>query len=334
MAFVEQAAPAVAADDAVAAVSARGLTFAYEPGARPALDDLTLDIPAGEVFALLGPNGAGKSTLLSMVSGLRRADAGELRIFGQPPDARARRTIGVVFQESCLDPLMTVTETLAMQGRLFGIGGANLAARIRAVLGTMGLDDRAGERTGALSGGLRRRVELARAMLAEPRLLLLDEPTVGLDPDSRKRLWDHLLDIRERGATLLLATNDVAEADRFATTVAFIRRGRVVANGTPESLKAGLRRDAVWVDAPDLSGSTMAQLAALPGVGRVSGDRRHLHVTVDDATAFVPELFRMAAADIRSIRVDRSTLEDAYFEMAGSSLTHGEPPDTAEEERS
>ncbi len=316
-AVVAAAAPATT----TAAVVADALVFAYAGGAPPALDGLSVVVPQGERFALLGPNGAGKSTLLSIVNGLRAPQRGGLRLFGAPPGASARRSVGVVFQENCLDPLMTVRETLVLQGRLFGMGGAPLRERIDAMLTTVGLTDRAGQPAGELSGGLKRRLELARAMLAEPRLLLLDEPTVGLDPDSRRRLWEHLLAINAAGTTLLLATNDVAEADRFATTVAFIERGRVVAQGAPIDLKRGLRRDAVWVDAPDLPGSLVEVVAALPGVGRVSGAPPSLHVTVDDAATFVPELFRIAQGSVRAVRIEESTLEDAYFELAGTTIS-------------
>ncbi|MSQ61296.1 MAG: ABC transporter ATP-binding protein [Dehalococcoidia bacterium] len=308
---------------AAPAVSAEGLVFAYAEGGPRALDGLTLAVPAGSRFALLGPNGAGKSTLLSMVNGLRTPEAGALRLFGAGPDVAARRQVGVVFQESCLDPAMTVRETLVMQGRLFGLRGDRLSTPIAAVLATMGLEDRADQPSGQLSGGLKRRLELARAMLHEPRLLLLDEPTVGLDPDSRRRLWDHLIEINRQGTTLLIATNDVAEADHFATDVAFIKHGVVVAQGTPEELKRGLKRDAVWMAAPDLPAEAIAAIAALPGVGAVSGpfpEEPHLHVMVDDAMGFVPALFHTAGQYVRGIRIERSTLEDAYFEKAGSRL--------------
>ena len=306
---------------AAPAVMVGGLVFAYTEDGPRALDGLTLAVPAGSRFALLGPNGAGKSTLLSMVNGLRTAQAGELRLFGAAPDVATRRQVGVVFQESCLDLAMTVREMLAMQGRLFGLRGERLSTRITAVLATMGLEDRADQAAGQLSGGLKRRLELARSMLHEPRLLLLDEPTVGLDPDSRRRLWDHLIEINRQGTTLLIATNDVAEADHFATDVAFIKRGVVVAQGTPEELKRDLKRDAVWLAAPDLPAEAIAAIAALPGVGRVSGpypEEPHLHVMVDDAAGFVPALFGAAGQYVRGIQIERSTLEDAYFEQAGS----------------
>lgn len=313
-----------------AAVSIEDVSFRYPGGEAPGhgVDSVSLCLGPGQVLGLLGPNGSGKSTLLSLVAGFLTPQSGGVRVLGEPVSARVRRRLGVVFQDASVDPLMSVEETLRLHGRLFGVGGSLLRERTRTLLERMGIADRASDRVETLSGGLRRRVELARALLHEPAVLLLDEPSLGLDPDSRTALWEILDGVRSDGTALLLATNDVAEAQRVCDRVTFLREGSVVATGTPEALTRDLRRDSVrveWVrapvDAPD-------RLASIQGVGAVreasTEDAAVLHVTVDDASAFVPALFAMAgeqgSGSIAGVRVHESTLEDAYFQRVGTPL--------------
>jgi ABC-2 type transport system ATP-binding protein len=244
-----------------------------------------------------------------------------VRVLGEDPGKETRRRTGVVFQESCLDPLMTLHETLSLHGRLFGMGGARLRSRIDSLLEAFGLAERSKDAVGTLSGGLRRRLELARALLVEPAVLLLDEPSTGLDPDSRRALWEHLREARASGVTLLLATNDVAEAERECDTVAFLHQGRLVAEGKPAELKAGLKRDAVLLECNDGRAAALArEIADWPGVGQITAANATLHVTVDDVSSFVPRLFQAGGDGIRAIRMEPSTLEDAYFDIAGAPL--------------
>ncbi|MBI1886550.1 MAG: ABC transporter ATP-binding protein [Chloroflexi bacterium] len=301
-------------------MEARGLVVAY--GERQALDGVSLTVPAGPAFALLGPNGSGKTTLLSVIVGLQAPQSGTVQVLGRPPGPRARAEVGVVFQESCLDPLMTVEETLRLQARLFGLRAGEARERIAALLAGFGLAERAREATRTLSGGLKRRLELARALLPSPALLLLDEPTTGLDPDARLALWEHLNEVKAAGTTLLVATNDVAEAERHCDTVAFLDRGRLVAQGSPAELKRDLKRDSVrveWLAFPDSAG--LEAVSSLPGVGKATWAPPFLHVTVDSAGAFVPRLFQLAGEGIRSVGIHESTLEDAYFQIVGAPLS-------------
>ncbi len=333
-------------------ISARDVTLSY--GERRALDGVSLDVAANAVVGLIGPNGSGKSTLLSLVSGLRAPDSGELRVLGAPPRPDTRRHVGVVFQESCLDPLMTLDETLALHGRLFGLGGAALRRRSDELLKEFGLASRRSEPVSTLSGGLRRRLELARALLPAPEVLLLDEPTTGLDPDSRRSFWellhgfsltpnpslsarereDRQVGVRERRLTILFATNDVLEAERECDSVAFLYQGRLVAQGTPDELKRGLKHDSVRVECVDGRAAALSkEIAGWPGVGGVTSAGQILQVTVDDVSSFVPRLFQTDPQAIHTIRIEPSTLEDAYFVMAGSPLRateaalRVEPPD-------
>ncbi len=300
------------------AAEAEAVTLAY--GERIALDGITLSVPAGAIFGLLGPNGSGKTSLLSLLLGLAAPKSGTVRILGCAPSPAARAHVGAVFQESCLDPLMTVEETLWLQGRLFGLRG-DLRHRVADALERFELADRARQPTRTLSGGLKRRLELARALLSQPRLLLLDEPTTGLDPDARLALWERLRQVNAEGTTLILATNIVAEAEEHCHAVAFLDHGRLVAQGSPAELKRDLRHDSVQVDWPDCPQSGLAAVSALPGVGKATWLPPVLHVTVDSASAFVPQLFKLAGDAIHGIRIRESTLEDAYFQIVGSPLS-------------
>jgi ABC-2 type transport system ATP-binding protein len=327
------------------AISVRDLVVQY--GERHALDGVSLDVAPGAVAGLLGPNGSGKSTLVSVVAGLRRPQSGEARIGGRPLSPEVRRNVGVVFQQSCLDPLMTLHETLTLHGRLFGLGGATLRQRIEMLLARFDLPARTHDTVATLSGGLRRRLELARALLTEPTVLLLDEPTTGLDPDSRRGFWELLrsiaeqppaegggmtadkesrgLPVRGRGITILFATNDVLEAERECDTAAFLHRGRLVTQGSPAELKAGLKHDSVRVECSDgWAGKLAEAVVDWPGVGRVTRADTVLHVTVDDVSSFVPRLFQTKPEGIHTIRIEASTLEDAYFALTGASVSKEE----------
>jgi len=301
------------------AVAVRDLTYRY--GDRVALDALTLDVPAGAVFGLLGPNGSGKSTLLSLLIGRREPAAGSVQVLGAPLTARLRSRLGVVFQEPSLDPNMTVRETMALQARMFSLPRAEAHRRTDMLLERVGLADRAGSMTPTLSGGMKRRLELARALVTRPDLILLDEPTLALDPDSRQRLWQHLLEANAEGCTLLLATNDVYEAERYCRSVALLDRGRLVAQGTPAELKRDLRRDAVRIEWKGDPAPEAAAMRSWPGVGGVRVAGSTTHVTVDDASPFLTRLFQSSGDRVSGVRIEESTLEDVYFQLVGHGIT-------------
>ena len=294
------------------------ISFRY-PGGR-GVEDLRLRLERGQTLGLLGPNGSGKTTILHLVTGLRIPQQGHVQLCGAAPSPRTRRRLGVVFQDASLDPMMSVRETLWLHGRLFGMSGAVLRRRIETLLIEIGLADRGGDAIETLSGGLKRRVELARAILHTPEVLLLDEPSLGLDPDSKAHLWELLREINTRGTALLLATNDVAEAERYCQHVAMIEHGHVIASGTPAELKRDLRHDSVQIDWPLQPPGIAERLVGISGVGRVTCSPPVVHVTVDSASSFIPELFRIADGAIRGIRIHESTLEDAYFQRVGEPL--------------
>ena len=292
-------------------IEAADVVFAY--GDRRALDGLSLSVPTGSVFGLLGPNGSGKSTFVSLLAAMERPGVGKLSVFGEPPAARLRGRVGTVFQENALDPLMTASETLQLAGKLFGLSRATIREQSARRLTEFGLAERANDSIAKLSGGMRRRLEMCRALLHDPELLLLDEPTTGVDPDERQALWAALLDRAGSSRTILLATNDLAEADAVCDHVAFIQAGRVLASGTPAELKRGLKRESVRVGWDSPTPEQLATVCSWVGEGQVTVHGESVHITVDDASAFVPRLFALAPGAIRSIVIETASLEDAYF---------------------
>jgi ABC-type multidrug transport system ATPase subunit len=309
-----------ATDAAPPAVEITRASYRYD--GHPALDHVSLSVPAGAIFGLLGPNGSGKSTLLSLLIGRREPAEGELRVLGEPLSAALRARIGIVFQEPSLDPLMTVRETMLLHGRLFGLSRAAAVAPATRLLARVALADRAGAFTSTLSGGMKRRLELARALLTSPDVLLLDEPTLALDPDSKQALWQYLLDVNAAGATLLLATNDVYEAERYCHTVALLDEGRIIAQGAPAELKRDLRRDAVRIEWKDDAAARADLLRSWEGVGSVRLAGATAHITVDAASAFLTRVFQEYGEHIHGVQIEGSTLEDVYFQLVGRGITH------------
>ncbi len=300
-------------------VSARGIVHRYQD--RVALDGLTLDIPAGTIFGLLGPNGSGKSTFLSLVAAQEAPQGGELRCWGEPPQRAFRARIGVVFQEGALDPLMTPAELLRLFARLYALPRERAGKRIPELLELVGLAARAGDRIATLSGGMRRRLEVARALLHEPDLLVLDEPTTGIDAEEREAIWSLLRQARDRGATVLFATNDLAEADQVCDVAAFLRSGQVVAVGTPAELKRGLRAETVAVTWDTPAEAELATVASWPMVGEVARDGETVLISTDDARTLIPRLFELAGRRITAVSIHATTLADAYFAHVGRRIT-------------
>jgi ABC-2 type transport system ATP-binding protein len=290
-------------------------------GDRVALDGVTMTVGAGELFGLLGPNGGGKTTLFRVLTTTIPPTSGTARVLGHSlpaESAHVRAEIGVVFQAPSLDKKLTVRENLLHQGHLYGLRGADLAARIAKNLETAGISDRAGELTESLSGGLRRRAELAKGLLHDPKLLLLDEPSTGLDPGARHDLWDHLARLRdERGVTSLVTTHLMEEAER-CDRVGILDRGRLVALGTPQELRASIGGDVVTIvprassDLARLRAAVEERLGvATKSVGGV------VRAETKDGAALVPEVLRAFGDDVASVTVGRPTLEDVFLTKTG-----------------
>ena len=311
-----------------AAIDAAGLEKTY-PGGVKALDGVSLRVAPGEVFALLGPNGAGKSTTVKVLTTLSRPDAGRATVAGfdliaEP--AAVRRAIGVVGQRSAVDGTATGRENLVLQGRFFGLGGRVLRERVDAILGQLGLTDAADRIAGTWSGGMQRKLDVGMGLVHQPRVLFLDEPTTGLDPEARATLWTEIERLsRQEGLAILLTTHYLDEADRLADRVAIVDRGRIVAEGTPDALKAELQGDAIHVDLRSGSDADVAAglLGRLSGIGRPAIEGSRLSARADHAATAMPAvLSALDGAGIRvaSVTVARPSLDDVYFRHTGRSF--------------
>jgi ABC-2 type transport system ATP-binding protein len=229
----------------VPALSLRSLTKRYDSG-LVALDGFDLDIPAGEFFGLLGPNGAGKTTLISAVCNLIRVTSGEIRIFGRPHrDPEARRMMGLAEQDVNLDRFLDVEETLVYHGGYYGMSRPEASRRAREMMDVFDLRAKAGVRAPMLSGGMRRRLLLARALMHEPRLVILDEPTAGVDFELRIELWRYIRRLHEQGTTILLTTHYLEEAQELCQDIALIRGGRLIARDSPSGLLETFEADSL-----------------------------------------------------------------------------------------
>jgi ABC-2 type transport system ATP-binding protein len=287
-------------------------------------------VTAGEIFGFLGPNGGGKTTLFRILATLARPDVGAVRVFGTDLATQARevrRRLGVVFQHPSLDLQLDVRENLVHQGHLHGLGGRELAGRIAAALERFGLTERAGQRTRELSGGLRRRVEIAKALLHEPRLLLLDEPGTGLDPGARRDLWATLEELRARGVTVLLTTHFMEEADRCDRLV-LLSRGTIVAEGTPAALKREIGGDVITLAGPDPEALARDLAALHPELSPVARDGA-VRLERERGHELAARLAEELAGRIDSVTVARPSLEDVFLRRTGHRL-YGDVGDTEE----
>jgi ABC-2 type transport system ATP-binding protein len=301
------------------AVQCDRLTRRY--GDRTALDALDLTVAAGEIFAVLGPNGSGKTTLFRVLSTLLSPTDGRSAIFGKDLVTQrdeVRKQIGVVFQSPSLDKQLTPQENLRHHGHLYGLRGKPLEEKIHHLLDAVGLADRSRERVGAFSGGMRRRVELAKGMLTDPRLLILDEPSTGLDPSARIDLWAYLMRVRkEQGVTVLLTTHLMDEADR-CDRLAILDRGKLLACDTPAALKDRIGGDVITLTTPQPDAVRQAMRERLQlnekDVKQIDGtirlERRRGH-------EYIPQLIEALPGLIDSVSVGRPTLEDVFVDLTG-----------------
>ena len=308
----------------VLAVEVDGLIKRYKK--VTAVDGISFAIEPGELFGMLGPNGAGKTTTLGILSTLRRKDAGEARVWGfdvARQRAEVRRRIGIVFQEFSLDDKLTGRENLDFHGRLYGMPRALRRERIHEVLELVDLSDRAKDQVEKYSGGMKRRLEIARGLMHAPPLLFLDEPTLGLDAQTRRQIWDYLAEMnRSAGVTMILTTHYMDEADTLCGRVAIVDHGKIVACDTPEVLKASLGGDAVTLEV-DGGPGVEAALGGLPFVSKVTGTDGTLELTLDRAESRVPELVdavRGAGGQLRSMNLRRPTLEDVFLHYTGRQM--------------
>jgi ABC-2 type transport system ATP-binding protein len=300
-------------------VSVENLVLKY--GDRTALDCVSFEVREREIFGVLGPNGGGKSTLFKVLSTMLQPTAGCARVAGfdvEHQAAEVRRRIGVVFQSQSLDRKLTVEENLRAQGHLYGLRGAALADRMEEVVSRLGLADRRKDLVEALSGGLRRRVEIAKGLLHRPAVLLMDEPSTGLDPGARLELWRYIDELRQtQGITVLLTTHLLDEADR-CDRLALLHEGRLVAAGSPAELKSRIGGDVVVLEVADPD-EMRQKLEARLGVCAANRNGS-LRVEIGNGHRFITEVVEAFPGAIQSVALHKPTLEDVFLDETGAAL--------------
>jgi ABC-2 type transport system ATP-binding protein len=317
------------------AIEAEGLVKTYPKGVR-ALDGVTFSVERGTVFGLLGPNGAGKSTTVKILTTLTVPDEGRAIVAGRDvvrTPQRVRQAIGVVGQKNGVDPDATGRENLRLQGDFFGIPMPRLRARIEELLERFDLSETGDRLVRTYSGGMQRKLDVAMGLINEPRVLFLDEPTTGLDPEARADMWAALERLAgEEGVSVLLTTHYLEEADRLASQLAIVDRGRIVAAGTPDELKSELHGDRLVVELADsANGRALAALSSVDGVHEASVDGRMLRARAAEGARAIPTVLALLEAEgfpVVAATVSRPSLDDVYLRHTGRSFDEAEEEGT------
>jgi ABC-2 type transport system ATP-binding protein len=292
-----------------------------------AVDEVDLRIPPGEIYGFLGPNGAGKSTIVRMLCTLLAPTGGRALVAGydvasQPGQVRLR--IGVALQEAALDPKQTGSELLNLQGRLYGLSGRALNRRLAELGELIELDDALDRQIGTYSGGMQRRLDLAAALVHNPQILFLDEPTTGLDPASRARVWSEIRRLNQQlGMTIFLTTQYLEEADELAHRVGIIDRGRIVAEGTPEELKRSVGTDVIVARVAGDAEAARPLLDAVPGVLGVEAHGNELVISTSNGAGVIsPAAVALAGSNltVRDLTLRTPTLDDVFLELTGTHI--------------
>jgi len=309
----------VAVNETEAVIQAQGLVKRYKE--VEAVRGIDLEVRHGEIFGFLGPNGAGKSTTISILCTLLRPTAGSARVAGIDvvhDPARVRQRIGLVFQDPSLDDQLTGRENLEFHAFIYSVPASERTRRIDEMLALLQLTDRASSLVRTYSGGMKRRLEIARGMLHQPQILFLDEPTLGLDPQTRQSIWTHLNELRDsKGITIFMTTHYMDEAE-FCDRIAIIDRGNIVALGTPDELKAMVGGDVVTITSsrPD---EASAEIIEMLGVTPIR-DNGSLRMEVPDAKVFVPRLVRELKAPVDTVTLRRPSLDDVFLKLTGHAI--------------
>lgn len=311
------------------AIDISGLTHRYpaKKGSeeRKALDGVSLQVPEREMFGVLGPNGGGKSTLFKILSTLIAPTEGSVKIFGEDvllhPN-RVRSLIGVVFQSPALDKKLTVEENLLAQGYLYGESGTSLKEKVKAGLERMGLWERRKEYAEKLSGGLKRRIEIAKALLHSPRLLILDEPTTGLDPGMRRELWDYLKELQGKSAMTLVVTTHLMEEADGCERIALLDRGKIVSLGAPQELRQELGGNVISIKSADPERLKVQLDEAFKSASSLNDGE--IRIEKDMGPNFLTEVMGRFSNQIHSITIGKPTLEDLFLRKTGRKISDPE----------
>jgi len=295
-------------------------------GSLTAVDSIDISIARGEVFGLLGPNGAGKTTTISMLATLLKPTSGRAYVGGYDITARkvaVRSSIGLVFQDPSSDEELTAEENMNFHGRLYSVPRSVRKKRIPELLSMVDLTDRSGDRVKTFSGGMKRRLEIARGFLHHPAVLFLDEPTTGLDPQTRRRIWEHIQMLNsEREVTVLLTTHSMEEADFLCGRIAIMDHGKIIALDSPEELKNGLGGDLISIQAENTD-ELLGLLQGADWTGAPWVHDEHVNVTVKEGESKIPVLLRLAeraGIEIKSVTLKKPTLEDVFIHHTGRAI--------------
>jgi ABC-2 type transport system ATP-binding protein len=305
------------------AIEARDLRKRF--GDFEAVRGVSFDVMPGETFGFLGPNGAGKSTTISMLCTLLKPSGGTALVAGHDvvaARAEVRRRIGLVFQDTTLDDYLTAAENLRFHAELYGVPKRIAGQRVQQVLEMVGLWDRRDSITRTFSGGMKRRLEIARGLLHSPRVLFLDEPTVGLDPQTRLHIWNYINELKRREQITMFLTTHYMEEAEFCDRIAIMDNGVIVVSGTPEELKAGIGKDRVELrtDDDELARQRLKDVFGLEATPGENG----LTVHVEHGERFIPHLFASLGVGIQSVSVARPTLDDVFMQHTGHTIRDAE----------
>jgi ABC-2 type transport system ATP-binding protein len=307
-------------------IEAKKLTKKY-PG-KMALDELDLQVNEGEIIGLLGPNGAGKSTLIKIISGTEQFDEGELFLFNEKISKKSRRMIGVAPQENAVYPLLTCYENLIYFGSLYGINGETANERAEELLKKLNLFEKKDVASGNLSGGMRRRLNLACALMHKPKIIILDEPTTGLDPAVRNSMWRTTKEVaKDNKATLLLTTHYLEEAEALCDRIVLINSGKIIADGTPESLKKMAGKEIAKIKSiPGKYDSISNSILEIKGVDEVTITEHGLVIESENISNKIHEItkcFEKNQENIVEFSVSKPSLEDVFLKLTGAKLREG-----------
>jgi len=296
-------------------------------GEVKAVQGISFNVRQGDIFSLLGPNGAGKTTTISMLATLLRPDQGDALVFGnsiRTDPMGVKAVLGVVPQEIALYEDLSARENLTFWGKMYGLRGAVLKSRVDEILDVIGLTDRAGGRVGKFSGGMKRRVNIGVALLHKPKIIYMDEPTVGIDPQSRRNILDSVVALKNQGMTVLYTTHYMEESQELSDQIAIMDHGKLIASGThAELVKIVGEMDRIRLTINAESHRVLEAWSAIPGVERISAEDSTLNILVEDSNLILPNLFEAATAHnvrITSVDIQEPNLEAVFLHLTGRAL--------------
>lgn len=298
-------------------------------GSLKAVDNISFNVKQGEIFSFLGPNGAGKSTVINILTTLRKIQRGEARVNGYDvakESKSVRRSIGIVFQMLCLDHEMTVAENLEYHGKIYSMPKKERKKRIDELLILTDLENKRNTLAKDLSGGMKRRLELARGLMTKPAVLFLDEPTVGFDIQTRMRMWEYLREIKKEGTTIFLTTHYMEEADQLSDRISIIDNGKIIVTGNADELKNKLGKDLIYLET---SNNKIAAeiLRSLKAVKSITEDTKSLRILIgEDVTHVLPQIMeklRGEGIDITTVNIKKPSMDDVFVHYTGRELREG-----------